>query len=697
MGRRVLWVVKGLGPGGAERLLVEIAQAGAFEDGAIECAYVVPWKDHLADELAGLGVETHCLSRWRSDPRWPVALARLIRERGYAVVHVHAPLPGAVARLAVRAMPAERRPQVVTTEHNAWPTYHPMTRWLNRLTGRSDAATIAVSSETAASLRGRAAKRVEVLRHGVDVNAVATAAAERHAVRAEIGVADEIALVVTVANYRDQKDYPTLLRAARILADSAVRFRLLAIGQGPLERDIVALRDELGLGDVVEICGFRADARRLLAAADVFVLSSKYEGLPVAAMEATALGVAIVSTAVGGMAEEWTDGVDALLVPAERPDRLAQALEQVIEDRALRERLSKASLAKAARFDIGAVVDRMRGLYGIESARPAAAPRAVRRAGPADSLAIRRASGADRDEIIDVLWAAMGAAPDDRNRALFAWKHDENPFGASPIWVATDEERIVGVRAMMRWRFRRGVEVLSAARAVDTATLPAYQGRGLFRRLTEHALDELAGATHFVFNTPNQQSLPGYLTMGWGEVGKLAAAMSPLGRSGPARAVRSRVAAELWSEPVELGEPASVWLARNDVTNRTVLEGDVRRIVTDTSQEFWSWRLGLGSLHYRVIDDGDVAVAVRVRRRGNARELVVVGGFGARERTDALARQAARRAGCDYALRLGGPNLRHGFVALPTGGPLLTWRSVDLKAMPPLANWSLTMGDVELF
>ncbi len=594
-------------------------------------------------------------------------------------------------------MPAEQRPQVVTTEHNAWPTYHPLTRWLNRWTGRSDAATIAVSSETAASLRGRAAKRVEVLRHGVDVNAVAAAAAERHAVRNEIGIADETALVVTVANYREQKDYPTLLRAARILTDSAVPFRLLAIGQGPLEQEIIALRDELGLGDIVEICGFRADARRLLAAADVFVLASKYEGLPVAAMEATALGVAVVSTAVGGMAEEWTDGVDALLVPAERPDRLAQALEQVILDRALRERLSKASVAKAARFDIGAVVDRMRGLYGIEPTRSAGAPQAARRSEPPDALTIRHATGADRAEIIDVLWTAMGGAADDRHRALFAWKHDENPFGPSPIWVAVDEERIVGVRAMMRWQFRRGAEILSAARAVDTATLPSYQGRGLFRRLTEHALDELAGTTHFVFNTPNQQSLPGYLKMGWGEVGKLPAAMSPIGRSGPARAVRSRVPAGLWSEPVEIGEPAPEWLATNQVADRTVIEGDVRRITTDGSQEFWSWRLGPEFLHYRVIDDGDVAVAVRVRRRGNARELVVVGGFGPRDRTDALARQAARRAGCDYALRLGGPNLRHGFVALPTGGPLLTWRSVDVKAMPPLANWSLTMSDVELF
>lgn len=693
----MLWVVKGLGPGGAERLLVEVAQAGAFEPGSIECAYVVPWKDHLAEELEGLGVITHCLSRWRSDPRWPAALRRLIHERNYDVIHVHAPLPGAVARMAIRSMPAASRPEVVTTEHNAWATYHPLTRWLNRWTGRADSATIAVSAETAASLRGPAARRVEVLRHGVDVNAVAAAAVERHAVRSELGADDQTALVITVANYREQKDYPNLLQALAMLKETGARFHALAVGQGPLEQEITSLRDELGLGGIVDICGFRPDARRLLAAADVFVLASKYEGLPVAAMEATALGIPIVSTAVGGMAEEWTDAVDALLVPPQRPDRLAEALARVIADQDLRTQLSDASFAKAATFDIGTVVERMRGLYGVSAAEPVREAPAKKPRATGDSVTIRPATADDRDEIVNAIRESMGHVADDRHRALFAWKHDDNPFGPSPVWVAVDGEAIVGVRAMMRWQFRRGAEILRAARAVDTATVPAYQGKGLFRRLTEHALDELAGTTHFIFNTPNQQSLPGYLKMGWVEVGKLPAAMSLVGRSGPVRAMRARVPAELWSEPLDVGEHPAVWLSSNSVADRTPVVDDIRRIVTDASQEYWTWRLGLPVLHYRIVDNGETAIAVRVRRRGNARELVILGEFGKREQADVLSRQVARQASCDYALRLGAPDLRHGFVALPVGGPMLTWRSVDQKSMPPLPNWSLTMGDIALF
>ena len=91
---RVLWVIKGLGPGGAEHLLVAAARAHDPAVVSLECAYVLPWKDHLAEQLQQAGVTVHCLSRERDDHRWPLRLNRLIRDGGYDVVHVHSPLPG---------------------------------------------------------------------------------------------------------------------------------------------------------------------------------------------------------------------------------------------------------------------------------------------------------------------------------------------------------------------------------------------------------------------------------------------------------------------------------------------------------------------------------------------------------------------------------------------------------------------------
>ena len=154
----------------------------------------------------------------------------------------------------------EKRPKLVTTEHNAWDTFAAPTRWANRLTAGLDDAVYAVSDETKRSMRGRAAERCVTLQHGIDVAETAALATEREAVRKELGIGTDELVIGTVANYREQKDYPNLLRAAAELDERGVPARIVAVGQGQLEADIVALRDELGLQERVMLTGHRPDA-----------------------------------------------------------------------------------------------------------------------------------------------------------------------------------------------------------------------------------------------------------------------------------------------------------------------------------------------------------------------------------------------------------------------------------------------------
>ncbi|HEY4331855.1 MAG TPA: glycosyltransferase, partial [Ilumatobacteraceae bacterium] len=326
---RVLWVVKGLGPGGAETLLAAAARLHDPEL-TIECAYVLPWKDHLAGALEAAGVRTVCVSRSRRDPLWPVRLARLVRGGQWDVVHVHSPLPAAVARLAVRSISRAARPALVTTEHNAWSTFRMPTRLLNRWTVRWDDAAIAVSDEARESMSGRALARATTLAHGIDVASVREARQQRDQIRTELGLTADEMVVGTVANFREQKDYPNLLAAMRALADRGIVARLVAVGQGPGEAEVRRLVAELRLADRVVLTGFRADATAVMSAADVFVLASRWEGLPVALMEALALGLPVVATAVGGVAEAMDDDIDALLVAPRDPDALADALQRVL-------------------------------------------------------------------------------------------------------------------------------------------------------------------------------------------------------------------------------------------------------------------------------------------------------------------------------------------------------------------------------
>src|SRR4051812_40512985 len=109
---------------------------------------------------------------------------------------------------------------------------------------------------------------------------------------------------------------------------------------------------------------------------------------------------------------------------------------------------------------------------------------------PLADVALRLATTADFPAILALGQRTLGWLGDAPEAEFFRWKHERNPFGPSPLWVAEDDGRIVGLRAFMRWELctDRG-EIRRAVRAVDTTTDPEYQGRGIFSALTLHALD----------------------------------------------------------------------------------------------------------------------------------------------------------------------------------------------------------------
>lgn len=362
---RVLWLVKGLGPGGAERLLASAARVHDHDRFALDVAYVLPAKSHLVPDLEAAGVVVHCLGDAGDRPgAWIPRLRRLLAEGRYDIVHLHSPLVAGVARLLSLTARPGRRPRLVSTEHNAWDTFSWPTRLLNGLTWGLDHAHLAVSEEARASVRPRRrSRRVEYLLHGTDLETLDAARAHRARVRQELGVADDEVLVGTVANYRAQKAYPDLLAAARRVLDTSARARFVAVGQGPLEGEIHALHDRLGLGGRFALLGYRPDPEQVLAACDVFVLSSHFEGYPIALMEALAMGLPVVATAVGGVTDAIDDGVEGLLVPPARPEALAEALTTMVGDDALRQRCATAARTAGRRFDIANAVARTEEIY----------------------------------------------------------------------------------------------------------------------------------------------------------------------------------------------------------------------------------------------------------------------------------------------------------------------------------------------
>jgi GNAT superfamily N-acetyltransferase len=309
-------------------------------------------------------------------------------------------------------------------------------------------------------------------------------------------------------------------------------------------------------------------------------------------------------------------------------------------------------------------------------------------------LDVRRATAGDADAVLEVASTALEWERDERDREFFAWKHDDNPFGASPKWIALDGDRVVGFRTFLRWQLEREGRSLSAVRAVDTATDPEYQGRGIFTRLTLAAVDELsAEGTGAVFNTPNSKSRPGYLKMGWVLLGRPTLAFRPGSVRTAARMARSQPGADKWSVPVTIGEPAGAVVA--DVDARLRRPPPSSGWWTPRTDDYLRWRYGFEPLHYRAVEVRGGVCVLRVKRRAEAREVTICEWFSDRPDRSSL-RKLVRELG-DYAVGIGLSTWRHGTVPLPRRGPPVTWRALASPDIPKLSDLSLGAGDLELF
>jgi GNAT superfamily N-acetyltransferase len=319
----------------------------------------------------------------------------------------------------------------------------------------------------------------------------------------------------------------------------------------------------------------------------------------------------------------------------------------------------------------------------------------------------------DLPRVLDLLDAALGGGPGGRRPPeFFRWKHLEGPFGPSFMLVAEHGEWLVGLRAFMRWRFAAHGRTVRAARAVDTATHPDYQGMGIFKRLTLELLDAVGDEVDLVFNTPNAKSGPGYLKMGWREVGRVPVAVRVrrplrlLGRGRGRAAAPPPVGAEPAAAVLGHGEQVAALLGREPASPS--------RLATPRDLDYLRWRYGAAPLlGYRAVAerrDGELAglAVFRVRPRGRLWESTVVEVLAGGDPRVArrLLRRVAAAAPVDHLTLhapagspLARPAARSGFLPTSAGIRLVANpRRVDLRPDPTdLDAWALSLGDLEVF
>jgi GNAT superfamily N-acetyltransferase len=331
------------------------------------------------------------------------------------------------------------------------------------------------------------------------------------------------------------------------------------------------------------------------------------------------------------------------------------------------------------------------------------------------TITIRPFAAGDEAEVLELLDATLGGGPAGRRPPdFFRWKHQQNPFGPSFMLVAESAGRTIGLRAFLRWRFESGQRRYEALRAVDTATHPDFQGMGVFSRLTMAALEAQQGQVDLVFNTPNGASRPGYLKLGWLDVGRVSVAIRP---RRPLRLARERKApaARLPPRPTIMAESAAQMLERGEEITRLLAEAQVddERLRTPRNLAYLRWRYGAAPLlDYAAVVEEEAGrlrglAIFRVRPRGALWESTVAEVLvpaGDRPTTRRLLRRVAAAAPVDH-LTLHDPDgtvaaaARLGFLPAP-GGIALVVKPLRPGVQPDPtepSTWALSLGDLEVF
>jgi glycosyltransferase involved in cell wall biosynthesis len=361
---RLALVITELAPGGAERCLVQLATR---LDRSRFCPIVYslapepsPGRRELVDSLRAAGIEVAFLGH--SSPRHVLAAVRRLaahfQQQRPDVVQTflfHANVVGALAarRAGVSSVVLGQR----VADRRRWRA------WLERWAGREAVRIVCVSQSVADHCRrlGYPAERLEVIPNGIDV--AAFAGAEPLDLR-DLGLPPGRRGIVCIGRLDPQKGLRSLLAAAPHFLRPLPNHDLILVGEGPERRSLERLALASGFGERIHLVGWRANIPALLAAADLLVLSSRWEGMPNVVLEAMAAGKAVVATRAEGVVELLGEQAEPQTVAVDDEAGLAARIAKLAGDASVRERLGRLNQARAASmFSLAAMVQQYACLY----------------------------------------------------------------------------------------------------------------------------------------------------------------------------------------------------------------------------------------------------------------------------------------------------------------------------------------------
>jgi glycosyltransferase involved in cell wall biosynthesis len=362
---KILHIIKSLGRGGAEMLLPETLKEHNQDLFEFHYIYFLPWKNQMVEAIESAGGRVSCFKA-KNNLQLLSQYSKIIqycKENQIQLIHAHLPWAGFVSRLVhyKTGIP------VFYTEHNLQNRYHFMTKLINKWSFNCQTMAIGVSEDVTQSILQNIYPSIscKTLLNGVNVqNFQRNNPEQRSIVREQYGVPEDAILVGTVAVFRFQKRLDKWLEIlSDVIAKNSNIYGII-VGAGILEPEIYAKHKELNLEGKVFFTGLQTNVKPYYEAMDVFMMSSSFEGLPIALLEAMSMGCAIVSTDAGGIKEVLKNNENGIIVPVDDWRTLSTSILDLAQNPSqLAYFQNEARKRVIASFSIGTMVFQLESLY----------------------------------------------------------------------------------------------------------------------------------------------------------------------------------------------------------------------------------------------------------------------------------------------------------------------------------------------
>lgn len=330
---KILHIIKSLGRGGAEMLLPETLKEHNKDKFEFHYIYFLPWKNQMVEAIEKSGGKVTCFTA-KNNIQLLLQFSKIIKyckENKIQIIHAHLPWAGFVSRLVhmITKIP------VFYTEHNLQERYHFITKKLNKWTFNFQTFGIGVSDDVTQSIKKNINPKITVntILNGVNtISFQRNNSQSRNKIREQFGLPEDAFVIGTVAVFRFQKRLDLWLE---ILAESInlnPKIYGIIVGAGPLESLLHQKHVALGLEGKVFFAGLQTNVKPFYEAMDVFMMSSSFEGLPIALLEAMSMSCAIVSTNAGGIKEVLRHGEDGLIEVVDDWKKLPNSILLLVDD-----------------------------------------------------------------------------------------------------------------------------------------------------------------------------------------------------------------------------------------------------------------------------------------------------------------------------------------------------------------------------